>query len=632
MWNQWNHHLRYVLSVAFSLAIAVPLLQGQEHRSTWVTNIASSALNSRDNIATTLDSLVANNFNSASVVVWNGGFPLFPSQTYYDVTGSWIHPSFVGRDPLREFVEEAHLRGITVYAWFEYGFAAAYGQPGPILNARPQWAARTLDGNPFQGTQQNPEFYWLSHGNKEVWDFLIGIIMEIVRNYDIDGIEFDRLRYGNVMFGYDSATVAWYRAEHNNQPPPENYLNTPWREWRSGLLNRFMSALYDSVKRENPNIVVSNAPIVYPFGYDNFLQDWRQWVRDGSLDFVIPQMYRDNYPAFELELNRGIEQIGDEIEKLVPGIRVRGGPGEYTPLNDLLMMVQEVRNRDLSGMYFWFYEGLPNYAFAPLREQFFDTPSHSPFHPPDWREYRSYERPPSAMVQFEGNWTEHVVPGFRGQTYRSQPGESASATYYFDVPASGWYTVLYHRRATSDGAREARYRVFGSNADTVSVTQNLRDFLQPRGWTRIATVYLEQQQKARVVTLDAPEINADERLITDAVAIILNRKLSPDAVTSVHDTYTAEWPTVPGGLTVYQNFPNPFNPTTTVRFSIQDAGYVRASLYDVLGRLVKVVSDEYFASGYHDITIDAGSLASGIYHLIIMHDGVQKSVRMHYLK
>lgn len=618
----------------FILILLLPLFMShagaQEHRSTWVTNIASNALNTRDNIANTLDSLADNNFNSAAVVVWNGGYPLFPSQTYYDVTGILIHPSFAGRDPLKEFIEEAHLRGITVYAWFEYGFAARYGQPGPILDARPDWAAENIDGNAYQGTETNPGFYWLSHGNKEVWDFLIGIQMEIVRNYDIDGIEFDRLRYGNVTFGYDSATVAWYEEEHNNQSPPGNYSNTAWKEWRSGILDRFMSALYDSVKNENPNVCVSNAPIVYPFGYDNFLQDWRKWVQQGSVDFIVPQMYRDNFDSYELELTRGMQQIGEEIDKLVPGIRVRGGPDDYTPLDELLQMVEETQKQNLSGMYFWFYEGLPGRTFEPLREHYFTDPAYSPFHPEHWREYRTYERPPDGNVEFEGTWSEHIVPGFKGQTYRSELGEEASATYYHDVPASGWYTVLYHRRATSDGARQARMRAFGTDDDTVTIAVNLRDLSQTRGWTSFAKVYLEQGESVKVMILDAPEIQSDERLITDAVAIILDRQLSPDAITSVdRDRIVND---VPTGIHLYQNYPNPFNPATTVRFSLSENGHTRVVLYDVLGRVVDILADDYRGAGNHEIRLDGSSLPSGIYYLSVVQNGKRKSIKINLLK
>ena len=66
------------------------------------------------------------------------------------------------------------------------------------------------------------------------------------------------------------------------------------------------------------------------------------------------------------------------------------------------------------------------------------------------------------------------------------------------------------------------------------------------------------------------------------------------------------------------NYPNPFNPTTTVGFAIPAAGPVRLSLHDARGRLVRVLADETFAAGSHEVRWDgrdaAGrSMASGVY-------------------
>lgn len=61
------------------------------------------------------------------------------------------------------------------------------------------------------------------------------------------------------------------------------------------------------------------------------------------------------------------------------------------------------------------------------------------------------------------------------------------------------------------------------------------------------------------------------------------------------------------------NFPNPFNPVTTIRFGLPDAAPVRLVVYDMLGREVKVLVDGALASGFHDIAFEAGDLASGMY-------------------
>ncbi len=62
-----------------------------------------------------------------------------------------------------------------------------------------------------------------------------------------------------------------------------------------------------------------------------------------------------------------------------------------------------------------------------------------------------------------------------------------------------------------------------------------------------------------------------------------------------------------------QNYPNPFNPSTTIKYSIPKNSLVTLKVYDVLGRKVKTLVNEYKAAGDYDADFDASHLASGIY-------------------
>jgi hypothetical protein len=62
-----------------------------------------------------------------------------------------------------------------------------------------------------------------------------------------------------------------------------------------------------------------------------------------------------------------------------------------------------------------------------------------------------------------------------------------------------------------------------------------------------------------------------------------------------------------------ENYPNPFNPTTTIAFSLPEAGNARLVIYDYLGREVSVLVNGYTQSGEHEVQFNATSLASGIY-------------------
>lgn len=64
---------------------------------------------------------------------------------------------------------------------------------------------------------------------------------------------------------------------------------------------------------------------------------------------------------------------------------------------------------------------------------------------------------------------------------------------------------------------------------------------------------------------------------------------------------------------LHQNHPNPFNPTTTIRFALPAAGRTRLSLYDPRGRHVRTVLDRDLEAGEHELVLDARGLASGVY-------------------
>ncbi|HMB92640.1 MAG TPA: T9SS type A sorting domain-containing protein, partial [Rhodothermales bacterium] len=86
---------------------------------------------------------------------------------------------------------------------------------------------------------------------------------------------------------------------------------------------------------------------------------------------------------------------------------------------------------------------------------------------------------------------------------------------------------------------------------------------------------------------------------------------------------------VPDAFALQGNYPNPFNPTTTIRFDLREAATVHVDIIDVLGRVVMTVPEQDYASGTnHALDIDAASLPSGMYLYRVVADmEAQTSVR-----
>ena len=80
--------------------------------------------------------------------MWDNSMTNYPSQVVKNITGVEINPRFAGRDPLQELIDAAKKRGIKVIAWFEFGFSSTYNDytGGPIIQKKPQWAGRDING------------------------------------------------------------------------------------------------------------------------------------------------------------------------------------------------------------------------------------------------------------------------------------------------------------------------------------------------------------------------------------------------------------------------------------------------------------------------------------------------------
>jgi hypothetical protein len=77
----------------------------------------------------------------------------------------------------------------------------------------------------------------------------------------------------------------------------------------------------------------------------------------------------------------------------------------------------------------------------------------------------------------------------------------------------------------------------------------------------------------------------------------------------------SEMADVPREYRLYQNFPNPFNPSTIIRYDVPEVANVKITIYDILGRRVVLLVDTQSTPGRYSVEWDAGELPSGVYFL-----------------
>lgn len=326
---------------------------------TWVTNVASTALDSYANIEKTVAACKKYGINNIFVVVWNKGQTVYPSAVMKSTFGVEQNPAYTGRDPLAEIITVAHKNGIKVHAWFEYGFACSYNaQGGTIIAKKPNWAAKDVNGN----LVNKNGFDWMNPFLPEVQDFMISLFTEVVKNYDVDGVQGDdRMPALPSTGGYDDYTVNLYKQEHNNSAPPTSYNNTDWINWRTDKLTSFLGRLYNAVKAVKSSVMVTSAPSIYSWGKTEYLQDWPSWLNKGYIDMVIPQIYRYDISNYKSTLMQQLSNVSAaNKKKFVPGMLIKNGD-YYASDSFLQQMIEANRSNSISGECFWFYEGLSHF-------------------------------------------------------------------------------------------------------------------------------------------------------------------------------------------------------------------------------------------------------------------------------
>lgn len=326
-------------------------------KSAWVTNVGSDVLLSRTNIKQAVQLAKKSGLNTLCVVTWNKGYTLYKSPTLKKYFGIDIDPIYKDRDPLQEFIEEAHKENIKVIAWFEFGFASAYGDSGAhILNKYPHWAARDNTGKVLVENG----FTWMNSFHPEVQQFISSLVYEVVERYRVDGVQGDdRLPAAPIRGGYDAFTISAYRAEHAGNFPPQNFNDSAFTNWRAQKMNAFGKSLYQGIKKRNPAVVVAHAPSIYPWSKEHYLQDWPTWLTEGYTDLVMPQVYRYRFDAYARTLDEMVKQVGPAyLPKVFPGLLTSLADGYRIPIDFLKQCIEYNRKKGIKGEVFFYFEGL----------------------------------------------------------------------------------------------------------------------------------------------------------------------------------------------------------------------------------------------------------------------------------
>ncbi len=289
-----------------------------EFRSTWVItwehiHSSWSADENKALIREILDNHVAANMNAVLWQVRQSGTAYYNSS--YEPWGSYAGYSDPGYDPLAYVIEEAHLRGIEVHAWFNV-FHASSTHAGAPAAEHPEWVCIDRDAIPMSESRA------LSPGLSAVREYTRDVAMEIVSNYDIDGLHLDYIRWNEYTNGLRSRLSQIEQesqldgmisddqisALETNRSGRYLYdVNHPysggvpagyssWEDWWRSSVTTFVEMLHDSIQAVKPHVRLSVAALgKYNWsgwqGYGSVYQDAAKWFNEGSVEQLTPMHY-----------------------------------------------------------------------------------------------------------------------------------------------------------------------------------------------------------------------------------------------------------------------------------------------------------------------------------------------------
>jgi len=101
-----------------------------------------------------------------------------------------------------------------------------------------------------------------------------------------------------------------------------------------------------------------------------------------------------------------------------------------------------------------------------------------------------------------------------------------------------------------------------------------------------------------------------------------------DPVSDVEETSTD----IPNTFNLKQNYPNPFNPSTIIKYSVPENGFVKLSVYNLVGEEVNVLVNETVNAGFYEVTFNAANLPSGTYFYRIQAGNYIETKKMVLMK
>lgn len=290
-----------------------------------------------------------------------------------------------GYDPFAYMVKAAHERGLQIHAWFNPYRITGYLMPWEgVSDQSPakRWLSDQDPGND-RWVLNHDGAYYLNPSVPEVKQMVIQGVMEVVNQYDVDGVHFDDYFYPQVNDGQESR---WFDR-------PE-YLasgsDMPIWQWRRDQVSQLVQGVNQAVKASRPEVAFGISPqgyVTHLRSQSSLFVDIDRWMsQDGFIDYVMPQLYwgfetktsaGEPAPyAFQNNLDTWIQLKNQGNVRLYLGLgmyRAGNDVKDYNEVSEWLRRQDVIRrqveagrnSRQVSGFCFYSYDSFLQPAAQP---------------------------------------------------------------------------------------------------------------------------------------------------------------------------------------------------------------------------------------------------------------------------
>jgi uncharacterized lipoprotein YddW (UPF0748 family) len=337
-----------------------------EVRALWVVR---TTLTSPEKIRAMVQAAKDNGFNTIIVQVRGRGDAYYHSRKEPRAVELKEQP--VGFDPLAVTLSEARQRGLKVHAWINTSLLANLDalptDPKHVYNKHAEWLAvpRPVAGDLYKMSPRDPRYrerivewskanrgelegIYTGPANPKVRRHIYDIWMDVLKNYDVDGLHFDYVRLASPDFDYSRLSLEKFRKwlepklskeerrqlkqalKQNPLAGPDTYA-ARFGEFQREQITTLVERIYRGVKQRKPNVMVSAAVFANDENaYTRRFQDWRRWLSMGILDVACPMAYSTDTAIFKKQIEIATASAHSAGRKVWAGIGAYRLPVEST--------------------------------------------------------------------------------------------------------------------------------------------------------------------------------------------------------------------------------------------------------------------------------------------------------------